>query len=177
MLSKKAYNALDRSLRDLTKVEAPFGDIPTLICGDWRQVLSVVKNGTHADIINATLKKTSMWSKMRKFKLTANLRLQLSRGEDLALQQEWAKTLLDIGNGATGPVVRLCDEICMPTETMPSELIGRVYGNIRGDPAAIRPQELGKKAILTPLNEVVDAMNAIIVRYDPWTTKHILLMR
>jgi hypothetical protein len=167
MLSKKAFNALDRSLRDLTKINEPFGDIPTLVCGDWRQILTVVKNGTYADVINSTLKKTSMWGKMRKFRLSVNLRLHLGIGEDMVLQQEWAQTLLDIGNGTTGPVARLFDEICMPTETMTAELIGKVYGNIRSDPAAIRPEELGKKAILTPLNDIVDATNTIIVDMLP----------
>ena len=173
MLAGKGYKAMDRSFRDITKVDAPFGGLPTLVCGDWRQILAVVKNGTYADTVNETLKRTPMWEHMTKFKLTANLRLQKCKSSNAKLQQEWAETVLGIGNGTVGPFVRLHDEICMPADSTCYDLIHHVYGDIRNDPQQRTPKELGSKAILTPLNDTVDDLNCEIVRMLPGE-EHIL---
>ena len=39
MLNKIVFEALDRSLRDITSVSEPMGGIPILLCGDFRQIL------------------------------------------------------------------------------------------------------------------------------------------
>jgi hypothetical protein len=49
----------------------------------------------------------------------------------------------------------------------PAEFIHSVYGDIHNDPAKRTPEELGKKAILTPLNDTVDDLNTVIVNMLP----------
>jgi len=160
MLAGDAFNAMDRTFRDLTHIDAPFGDKTILICGDWRQILAVVKRGNYADTVNATLKRTKMWDKLTKFKLSVNLRVD-------PRQKEWANTVLHIGNGTEGPFVRLPDEICMPLDTLPRQFIHNIYGDLRNDPSTRTPEHLGKRAILTPLNDTVDDLNAVIVNMLP----------
>ena len=43
MTHKAAYEAVDRTLQDIRGNTEPFGGIPTLMCGDFRQILPVVK--------------------------------------------------------------------------------------------------------------------------------------
>jgi hypothetical protein len=51
---------VDRTLQDITGIEKPMGGIPILLCGDFRQILPVVKNGTRANVVNASLKKSHL---------------------------------------------------------------------------------------------------------------------
>ena len=43
MTHKSAYEAVDRTLQDITGVQQPMGGIHTLLCGDFRQIHPVVK--------------------------------------------------------------------------------------------------------------------------------------
>ena len=47
------YEAIDRTLQDIRGNSNPFGGIPVMFCGDFRQILSVVKQGTRANIVDA----------------------------------------------------------------------------------------------------------------------------
>ena len=74
MTHKSVFEALDRSLRDIIGGQKIFGGIPTLLCGDFRQILPVVKNGTRANIVNASLKTSYLWNNVIIKKLTTNMR-------------------------------------------------------------------------------------------------------
>ncbi|KAI3862719.1 hypothetical protein MKX03_002011, partial [Papaver bracteatum] len=52
MANRYAFEALDTTLRDLTKVEFPFGGKNFLLGGDFRQVLPVVEHG-HKQLVLA----------------------------------------------------------------------------------------------------------------------------
>ncbi|XP_021775328.1 uncharacterized protein LOC110739171 [Chenopodium quinoa] len=54
MTHRHAYEAIDRSLRDLTGVDVPFGDKVILFSGDFRRILPVVPKGTKAQTIDAS---------------------------------------------------------------------------------------------------------------------------
>lgn len=56
MTHRCAFEAVDWTLRDIRSIDAPFGGILTLLCGNFRQILSVVRNGTRANIVDACLK-------------------------------------------------------------------------------------------------------------------------
>ena len=78
--------------------------------GDLRQVFPVVRKGSRAQIIDASLRRSYLWDCMRHLKLVRNMRAQ---------SDPWfAKYLLRIGGGteeANGDGnVRLPDEICVP---------------------------------------------------------------
>ena len=42
MTNRRAFEALDRTLRDLTGNDHSTGGIYTLLCGDFRQILPVI---------------------------------------------------------------------------------------------------------------------------------------
>ena len=46
MLHRHAYEALDRTLRDITNLDVPFGGKVIVCSGDFRQVLPVVPHGS-----------------------------------------------------------------------------------------------------------------------------------
>ena len=80
MTHKHVYEAMDRSIREITEKEVPFGGITTVFSGDWRQCLPIVRKGGRGDIVNACLKSSQLWEKVQEVKLTRNMRVEL-RGE------------------------------------------------------------------------------------------------
>ena len=52
-------DCVDRSLRDITKVDKPFGGIPTVFSGDLRQILL---HGNQAQIVKACVQSSPLWT-------------------------------------------------------------------------------------------------------------------
>lgn len=81
MTNRYAFEALDRTLRDIMKEvdpefkNIPFGNKIILFGGDFRQILPVIKNGTKNQIINASIKSSTLWQHMIKFHLKINMRI------------------------------------------------------------------------------------------------------
>ena len=50
MTNRRAFEALDRTLRDMTGSSQLMGGICMLLCGDFRQILPVIPHGTRGDI-------------------------------------------------------------------------------------------------------------------------------
>ena len=96
MGNKHLYETIDRSLRDLLNVDLPYGGKIVLHSGDWKQNLPVVRGGSRADIVEATLKSSYLWDFMKLFKLTVNVRIQNAKSEDA---EEYNKYLIDVGQG------------------------------------------------------------------------------
>ena len=68
MMHKHAFEALDRTMRDLMKNVAPgsenypFGGKVILFGGDFRQILPVVIGGSRPDIVDACLNRSYLWN-------------------------------------------------------------------------------------------------------------------
>jgi hypothetical protein len=108
---RQAIEALDKRMRDIMdRPDLPFGGKTVVFGGDFRQVLSVVRKGTRAQIINSTLHRSSLWDSMQHLRLVRNMRAQSD--------QWFSNYLLRIGNGieetCNDDNVRLPDEICIP---------------------------------------------------------------
>jgi len=56
MTNTGAFEALDRTLRDLTGNDHPMGHKCVLLCGDFRQILPVIQGGTRGNFVDACLK-------------------------------------------------------------------------------------------------------------------------
>ena len=103
MTHRHAYEALDRSLRDIMKnVDAShantvFGGKIVCFGGDFRQILPVVKKGTKSDTIAASLNKSYLWDHIKVLKLTINERVK--RYGDDAAAREFSEFLLEVGEG------------------------------------------------------------------------------
>jgi hypothetical protein len=74
MTNKFAFEAVDRTLCDLTYMNEPFGGIIFVMSRDFRQVLSVIPQGSHADIVSASIKNSYLWEFVEVFCLSENMR-------------------------------------------------------------------------------------------------------
>ncbi|XP_026458524.1 ATP-dependent DNA helicase PIF1-like [Papaver somniferum] len=73
MANRYAFEALDTTLRDLTKVALPFGGKILLLGGDFRQVLPVIEHGMRAQTINACLTNAKFWKDVKVIRLKENM--------------------------------------------------------------------------------------------------------
>jgi hypothetical protein len=89
------FEAVDRSFQDLREDRRPFGGMTTVLCGDWRQILPVVRRGSPADILDACLKSSRLWRHVQVEHLRRNMRVELSGAAD----NQFTDHLLDIGDG------------------------------------------------------------------------------
>ena len=123
MSDKYTIEAVDKTLRDLLQIDAPFGGKTFLFGGDFRQTLPVIPGGSRAEIVDACLKRSYLWRHIHVMHLRRNLR---------ASDEQWCETLLEIGEG-TYPANEL-NEIEVPPQcqqvTSVDELIEKVYPNL-----------------------------------------------
>ncbi|CAB4425285.1 unnamed protein product [Rhizophagus irregularis] len=100
MMHKFAFEAVDRTFRDITQVDRPFGGKIFVFGGDFRQVLPVIPCASRADIVSASLSRSSVWKYMKMMKLTTNMRLcQTDNSQVNQTQKKFAEILLKIGDG------------------------------------------------------------------------------
>ena len=111
MMKRQGVEALDNSLRDIMdRPNLPFRGKTVVFGGDFRQVLPVVRRGSRAQVVGASLRMSYLWNSMRHLKLVRNMR---------AKSDPWfAEYLLRIGGSfeeANGDgEIRLPDNICIP---------------------------------------------------------------
>ena len=55
MMHKFAFEAVDRTLRDITQVDKPFGGKIFVFGGDFRQILPIIPHATRSEIVSASL--------------------------------------------------------------------------------------------------------------------------
>ena len=171
MTHKHAFEALDRSLKDVFGVHADessdllFGGKVVVFGGDFRQILPVVPNGTRHDIVNASLSSSYIWHKCTVLELTKNMRLLSgSCSSDIEETKKFASWLLDIGEGKVDTISDDQDVILIPDDLLisqssdpVSDLIAFVYPSLL-DNIHI-PTYFQDRAILAPKNEVVQEIN------------------
>ncbi|KHJ96464.1 hypothetical protein OESDEN_03573 [Oesophagostomum dentatum] len=109
MAPEKALKAIDKLLRDIIQLELPFGGKVTVLGGDFRQVLPVVRKERRAELIAASTKKSPLWQSFTIYRLTENMHVT-------AHEDEWKRYLIEVGNG-TIPVDNN-DEIAIPEELL-----------------------------------------------------------
>ena len=91
------YEAIDRSLRDVRRCpNKPFGGLTVLFSGDWKQILPVCVGGGRAEIVNSTLKASTLWQSVQVLTLQRNMRVQNAGGVD-----GFATFLRDLGTADT----------------------------------------------------------------------------
>jgi hypothetical protein len=168
MTKRQTVETLDRSLQDIMGCDLPFGGKVVVFGGDFRQVLPVVTRGTRAQITDATLRRSHLWEKIRKIRLTRNMRAQTD---------PWFSSyLLRIGNGTEetigGDYVRLPDDIVIPytsTEEPVNKLIEDVFPSLHENAAS--GSYMSSRAILSTKNEHVDNLNTKMIERFPGKEK------
>ena len=150
-------DCVDRSLRDILKVDKPFGGIAMVFGGDPRQILPVVHHGNRAHIVKACIHPSSLWGRITQVKLSVNT---------CVVQDEinFSRYLLNIGNGTAKTYPEVGEDVIqIPRQCLVESvdtLISKVFPDIENG----YPEKyfLSWWAILTTLNDNVDKLNEII---------------
>ena len=74
-----------------------FGGLCVVFSGDWRQILPIIQGGSEAQIVNACLKYSPIWSSVAVHHLVDNMRVRLSGSTEV---EEHSKWLLKVGLGS-----------------------------------------------------------------------------
>jgi len=169
MSHRFAFEAVDRTFRDLTGINKPFGGIIVILGGDFRQILPVVIRGTRSHIIDACIKSSDLWKYVKVMHLTINMRIQDDE------QKQFVDYLLRIGEGKElvhsnigEDMVKLHNDIIVNNEEVES-LIHETFGNIVNNfnNTANYVDYIKDRAILTTKNEDVDEINEQIINKFP----------
>jgi hypothetical protein len=173
MQHKYTFEAVDRTFRDLTGIDKPFGGKVVVMGGDFRQVLPVIPRASRAQVVEASLNRSTIWSDVCVITLHQNMRVQqmLQEGNlDSANEQhQFSDWLKRIGEGVEtiypqhgSNAIKIPSDMCigcMPQDSV-STLIDTIYGDINSTMDwNARAEYIMERAILTPLNEDVDAIN------------------
>lgn len=110
MTKRQAFEALDRTMQDITDSHMPFGGKVMVLGGDFRQVLPVVRRGTRAQIVDSSIRMSPLWPSIKKMRLTHNMRAQ---------SDPWfSEFLLRVGDGVEekvdGNYIRIPDDMIIP---------------------------------------------------------------
>ena len=74
MTNRAVFEAVDEVCRTITRSQAPFGAIPFVGLGDFRQVAPVVKGHGVLPVLQASVKSSPLWAKLSIFVLTHPIR-------------------------------------------------------------------------------------------------------
>ncbi|CAN6548323.1 unnamed protein product [Malus baccata var. baccata] len=128
MAHRHAFEALDRTFRDLIDIDLPFGGKIMIFGGDFRQVLPVIRKGTKSELIQASVVKASFWSHVKILKLKQNMRSINDR--------EFSEFLLRVGDGNEDVImddmVKLPECMVIPWESEHSinQLIAKIFPDL-----------------------------------------------
>ncbi|XP_022038828.1 uncharacterized protein LOC110941494 [Helianthus annuus] len=186
MVHKHAFEALDRTMSDVfsdgrsIRSDVPFGGKVFVFGGDFRQILPVIPNGTRQQIVCASLSSSYIWSKCKLLRLTKNMRLTIgAESSDMESIREFAKWLLDIGEGKLGDdndgeaIIQIPDDLLITDNSDPIQsLIDFVYPSIMEQ--FRNPGFFSERAILAPKNDVVHEINDRLLSLFPGDAKEYL---
>ena len=169
MLDRYQLEAMDRTLRDImNKPDIPFGGKSLVMTGDFRQCLPVLPGASRARTVNASVNQSQLWKHFKVLKLLDNIRVQVNGDPVL---NEFDKWTLNIGNGTDGEQISLPEDITaiidpnvakenwregQSMKTFCDEVFPDLNENINN------PSWLEGRAILTPTNKEVDAINDLM---------------
>ncbi|RYR66272.1 hypothetical protein Ahy_A03g012255 [Arachis hypogaea] len=186
MTNKLAFEALDRTLRDIMvsvsdrNKDLPFGGKVVVLGGDFRQVLPVIPKGSRAEIVMASINSSIIWKYCEVLRLTTNMRLatgsEQSTAQELRSFSDW---VLQIGEGRCGAVVNdklfvdIPSDLIIPVLENPVEdIVNTIYPNLVQN--FCDPSFFQDRAILAPTVENVEEINNYIVDLLPGEEKSYL---
>ncbi|XP_057760522.1 uncharacterized protein LOC130980894 [Arachis stenosperma] len=186
MTNKLAFEALDRTLRDIIvsvsdrNKDLPFGGKVVVLGGDFRQVLPVIPKGSRAEIVMASINSSIIWKYCEVLRLTKNMRLatgsEQSTAQELRSFSDW---ILQIGEGRCGAVVNdklfvdIPSDLIIPVLENPVEdIVNTIYPNLVQN--FCDPSFFQDRAILAPTVENVEEINNYIVDLLPGEEKNYL---
>ena len=163
MSHRYAVEAVDRTMQDICSSNLPFGGKCILFSGDFRQTLPIIPGATAPQVIDACIKKSTLWPNVMELKLSQNMRLDPS-------SVNRSRFLLEIGNGnfETDPTIGN-NYIQMPEQIAISESLRDLINDTFGH-AIDQDTDFRNKVILAPTNYAVRQINDIITQEFPGHT-------
>lgn len=149
MANRGAVACSDDLFRRIMEVDLPFGGKVMLASGDFLQTCPVVRGGSRAQVVDASVRSSPLWQSFVVRRLMAPIR---NAGDP-----EYAAFIDAIGAGAGGPIVALWP--FLSAVILPAQLIDFVF------PPAIllEPTACVTRAILAPTNAQIDEYNSFIL--------------
>ena len=164
MAKRFAIETLDRSLKDILNNNELFGGKVIVLGGDFRQVLPVVRQGTRAETVNASLVRSHLWNNMHILSLTKNMRARTD--------PNFSNFLLRVGNGDeqldSDGMISLPDEMVIKwdnDEASEHNLINAIFPALQEN--ARSAKYMTERAILATTNEHVDKLNEKLITVFP----------
>jgi hypothetical protein len=191
MSSRKCFEALDRTLRDvlsgddLSLADVPFGGKVVVLGGDLRQILPVIEGGSRPQIIDAAITQSPLWKHVVPLTLSKNMRLSMPNADpavqkDIAIFSKW---VLDLGDGKL-PMTRREGEAEPTWIQIPEDLLVRTDDNkIAAIVSATyvdfqtnyeNMAYLRERAILAPINDFAFEINDYVLSLVPETAREYL---
>lgn len=181
MNRRHVFEAVDRSIcdlmrhKDVNNLDKPFGGKTVLLGGDFRQILPVLPKKGREDIVMASVNKSYLWKDCEVFRLDKNMRIE-SNVPPITLSGQkipYADWVISVGDGQVPTVATIeGNEPCwieIPPELLldPEDdgkkvIINAVYAEICEN--SNHSDYFKDHAILTPLNEDVDAINKEVMK-------------
>jgi len=163
MAPRYALEIIDRTLRDIMQNDLYFGGKIMLLGGDFRQLLPVKEKATRNEIINLSIKFSTLWKQFKIFSLTENIRV-------LPQEREFAQFLLDLGNGTLNDQ---SNNVQIPKRCIvnaDSDIVKDTYENIIMHK---RYKTIVNHVILSARNVNVDEINEKVINLLDETTERI----
>ena len=153
MANRSVLTCVDKTCRGIMQSDLPFGGKVILLLGDFRQTCPVIRNGTRAEVVDASITRSEIWSSFTVRRLTTPIR----NAED----PPFAAFVDAIGDGA-GPNISFQGLNHAHSKLELTEFI--FPENIIGDPIRCL-----QRCILAPTNAQVDTYNSIVLSKLPGT--------
>ena len=164
MLNRKALEALDNTLQDISKNNSVMGGKTFVVSGDFRQILPVIKKGTRANEVDACFKSSYLWQHVKILTLQTNMRVHLSGDQNAS---EFSEKLLRVGNGEVPTDENNEIDMSQIGNIVQSseELSESVYENLATE--YMNLEWLCERSILGTKNDVVDEINMNLLNKIP----------
>ncbi|XP_057418412.1 uncharacterized protein LOC130712602 [Lotus japonicus] len=183
MVNRWAFEAVDRTLRDIMEVGdvygggKPFGGKVVVLGGDFRQTLPIIPKASREEIVMATINSSRLWKFCKVLKLTENMRLHGNDSlHDCEKLVEFSKWILDIGDGNLGDYNDGECDLDIPHDLMVpfkddavSSIVYSTYPDIQRK--FFDEEYFIDKAILAPTLDIVDGVNQFVLSIVPCKEK------
>ena len=114
MTHRYCVEALDRSLRDITKHNKLFGGKTILFSGDWRQIGPISKGDTPTEVVDSAFISSPLWQHVNRFRLTKSQRDKKD--------PQYAAFVQNIGEDKITPVTMAHGQTLIPLNTTRTQI-------------------------------------------------------
>jgi len=163
MQHKVCFEAVNRTLNDVCNSgnQQLFGGIPTVLGGDFAQILPVIRRGTRQSTVLASIQHCSIWPHLHILKLKTSMRMMASEVNQVYLTflRDMVTNPLHHGKLHLPAYIRQVSTV--------DELCHHLYPQSLLDEAVTVHNSLAGRAILAFRNDTVNDFNDVLVERMP----------